>query len=161
IAVRGRGDRIPVFRPISRTAARSPTPHSVIGRARELEILAGRIEKVRAGEDAGVVLIEGDAGLGKSRLATEVARLAGDGGVRVLAAAADAIEQSTPYFAWRPVFAALFEINSDDDARTMAERITRRMAAFPEQERLLPLLSAVMPVQIADTPLTSEMTGEV
>src|SRR5262249_11291138 len=58
-------------------------------------------------------------------------------------------------------FAALFEIGPDDDATTIGDRITHHMAALPEQERLLPLLSGVVPVQIADSPLTSEMTGEV
>ena len=103
ITVRGRSDRIPVFRPVGRTAAPLRIQHSVIGRVRELEILTRQIESARAGEHAGVVLIEGDAGLGKSRLATEAARLARDAGVRVLTAAADAIEQSTAYYAWRPL----------------------------------------------------------
>ena len=161
ISVRGRGDRIPVFRPLGRAAAPRQIQQTVIGRVGELEILTGQIETARAAEHAGVVLIEGDAGLGKSRLVTEVVRLAKDANVRVLAAAADAIEQSTPYYAWRPVFAALFAISPDDDAAAIADRITRHMATFPELERLLPLLSGVVPVQIADTPLTSEMTGEV
>jgi class 3 adenylate cyclase len=161
ISVRGRSDRVPVFRPLRRTAASVRTEHSVIGRVRELDILTRQIESARAGEHAGVVLIEGDAGLGKSRLATEAARLASDAGVRVLTAAADAIEQSTAYYAWRPMFGALFDIGPDDDARAIADRVAHHMAAFPGLERLLPLLSGVLPVQFADTPLTSEMSGDV
>ena len=35
------------------------------------------------------------------------------------------------------------------------------MAELPDVERLAPLLSGVLPVQIPDSPLTAEMTGDV
>jgi class 3 adenylate cyclase/tetratricopeptide (TPR) repeat protein len=161
VTVRGRAEPIAVYRPVGRTAVSGRAQHDVVGRTHELTVLNAQIETARGGGHAGLAILEGEAGLGKSRLVTEVSRRAGEHGLRVFTAAADAIEQSTPYYAWRPVFSALFEIALDDDSQTIRERITRRMARLPALDRLLPLLGGVLSAQIPDTPLTAEMTGEV
>ena len=54
-----------------------------VGRVRELEALERALEAARAGSGA-TVLVEGEAGIGKSRLVSEFARRARDAGVEVL-----------------------------------------------------------------------------
>ena len=67
-----------------------------VGRSDEYRLLAGLIERLAAG--AGyTVLIEGEPGIGKSRLMREAARYAGDRGFATLATNCYEIERATPY----------------------------------------------------------------
>ena len=91
--------------------------------AAELNALAARLDVARSGGHAGVTIIEADAGLGKSKLVNELSRQAVAADVRVLTAAADAIERSTAYYAWRPVVAAMFGIPPDEDASLARNRV--------------------------------------
>ncbi len=160
IPVRGKAAPVDAFRPLGRVTPAARGDVKVIGRRRELEVIGGRLDLARSGEHAGVTIIQGDAGLGKSRLVAEASRLASVHRVNVLTAVADAIEQTTAYYAWRPVFAAIFGVGANDTAATARERVAR-VVELPELERLVPLASVVLPVHIPDTPLTAEMTGDV
>ena len=59
-------------------------------------------------------------------LVNELSRQAAAADVRVLTAAADAIERSTAYLAWRPVVAAMFGIPLDEDASLAATACCNR-----------------------------------
>jgi class 3 adenylate cyclase len=56
----------------------------VIGRDTEAAVLADAFKRVAAGEGREIVLISGEAGIGKTTLATQVARVAFDAGAVVL-----------------------------------------------------------------------------
>src|SRR5262245_13973991 len=68
----------------------------MVGRSRELDRIGGALARVRTGE-GGVVVIGGEAGIGKSRLVAETLRLAEDLGL--LTAQGHCYEQDrlTPY----------------------------------------------------------------
>jgi class 3 adenylate cyclase/tetratricopeptide (TPR) repeat protein len=160
IVVKGREQPVPVFRPRAPAEARAAKTQGIVGREAERARLAAALAALQA-EAGATVVIEAEAGLGKSTLAGELAALAVAGGVQVLVAPSDAIERSTPYFAWRPVAAALLELTPELDQAAARARVDQVMSRFPELEPLVPLLSAVLPVPIPDTALTAEMTGEV
>jgi DNA-binding CsgD family transcriptional regulator len=67
----------------------------VIGRAREREAIAAAL-----GARAGVVTVEGEPGIGKSRLLAHLASEAEDGGAVVLGARASEFERDAPYSLW-------------------------------------------------------------
>jgi class 3 adenylate cyclase/tetratricopeptide (TPR) repeat protein len=161
LRVPGRADPVQVFRPGGRVQRSAPRGTRVIGRQCELNDLAARLDVARSGGHAGLTIIEADAGLGKSKLVNELSRQAAAADVRVLTAVADAIERSTAYYAWRPVLAAMFGLTPDEDTSMARHRVLQEMADLPDIERLAPLLSSVLPVQIPDSPLTAEMTGDV
>ncbi len=69
-------------------------PTDLVDRSRETAVLRRAVDDVVAGR-SGCVLVEGPAGIGKSRLLVEAARLATAGGaVRVLSARGSPLEQS-------------------------------------------------------------------
>ena len=70
----------------------------LVGRAREREALAAALSSARAG--GGIVLIEGEPGIGKSRLLLELQRLGSEAGGVVLSARASEFERDLPYAVW-------------------------------------------------------------
>jgi len=88
--------------------------------------------------------------------------MAGHVGVRVLTAAADAVERATGYYAWRPVFASLLGLSLDPlDPATQERLVLEQIGGLPEIERMAPLLSSVLPIAIPDNDVTAGMSGDV
>ncbi len=129
IKVKGKAHPISIYRP-SATApfaaqTRTPKPQTqIVGRAAERMILADELQNLQRGHSGGVI-IEGEAGIGKSRLLAEALAQARAMNVPCLVGAGDAIEKSSTYHAWGP---------------TLAEQS--------------PLLSAVLPFEFPDNDLT-------
>ncbi len=73
-----------------------------VGRATELEELAARLDAALDGR-AGVVLLAGEPGIGKSRLAAEFGRLAGARAVPVLWGGCTDAADAPAYWPWRRV----------------------------------------------------------
>ena len=71
----------------------------LVGRAREREMMAGALAGAR-GRPGGVLVVEGEPGIGKSRLLLELARIAGGEGCVVLDARASEFERDLPYALW-------------------------------------------------------------
>lgn len=163
VTVKGRAAPVAIFRPIAGRTRLDVAPtvgNTLVGREYERAALAGALAAFRDGGSGGMLLVEADAGLGKSTLVRELAAAATSDGARVLEAAADAIDRATPYYAWRPLFTELFGITGDGDTMAVS-KIGERMRALPQHERLMPLLAAVLPLRLGDTALTAEMTGDV
>jgi class 3 adenylate cyclase/tetratricopeptide (TPR) repeat protein len=156
ISVKGRARPVRVHRPRRLHLPPALESSEMIGREPERALLTDRIERLVAEGETGTVVIEGEAGLGKSRLVAEACRIARARSVRVLEAAADPVERATSYFAWRAMFAGLLRAGSGDERTVLAE-----LAGDPELERLLPLLNGVVPLGIPDNALTAGMPGDV
>jgi AAA ATPase domain len=110
--IKGKPDPITAFAAYdvggSAGQARGVQESTVIGRERELTVLLDGLARVRTGI-GGLVVIEGDAGIGKTTLVNRTVAEATDSGMVVLAGAGDSTDQTTAYFAWRRVFLDLLE----------------------------------------------------
>jgi class 3 adenylate cyclase/tetratricopeptide (TPR) repeat protein len=138
----------------------------LVGRAAERDVLARHLHLLLEGQ-GGRILIEGDAGIGKSRLIAYLLEQAQASGLNYLLGSGEAIEQSTPYHAWRPVFSRLFGLEApaeDADAGSrhdMRSRIQVHLAGIkPELEALAPLLNAVLALDFAENEDTASMNSE-
>jgi tetratricopeptide (TPR) repeat protein len=76
-----------------------------VGRASSVATLRTALTKAREGR-AGVALVGGEAGIGKTSLAEEVRRQAHDAGVRTLWASCSPFEAAPPYWPWVQVLRA-------------------------------------------------------
>ncbi len=152
--------------------ARGVEDLTVIGRERELSILSDGLAKARAGI-GGVVVIEGDAGIGKTTLVNRTIAEASNTGMFVLAGAGDSTDQTTAYLAWRRIFLDLLE-QSDLTLRATAarsslpgsaaepvhgrsEKTTIRLGAFA---RLAPLLEDMLGLEAVDNSETALLRGQ-
>jgi DNA-binding SARP family transcriptional activator/tetratricopeptide (TPR) repeat protein len=97
-------------RPVPASAAAPSTvaagPSDLVDRARETALLRLAVEGLATGTPA-CILIEGPAGIGKSRLLVEALRLADAAGARTLAARASELERSYGFGVVRQLFEPL------------------------------------------------------
>ena len=154
------------------TRARGVQELTIIGRERELTVLLDGLAKARTGIGA-VIVIEGDAGIGKTTLINRTVAEATDSGMVVLSGAGDSTDQTTAYLAWRRVFLDLLE-QSDLTLPTAAARSSLPgLAAEPVNGRsgkttirlgafagLTPLLEDMLGLNALDNGDTALLRGQ-
>jgi len=100
LRVKGKGEAIPAFRVVRALGARRPAQRrmssALVGRAAELRTLTERIERLTGGEGA-IVLVTGEAGLGKSRLLAEAHAHRGRSELRWLEGSSSAFGERLAY----------------------------------------------------------------
>lgn len=166
VRVKGKQDAVRVFEVLERIEIKTlPSDASeMVGRTTERTLLAERLKALRGPKTSSVVLVEGEAGIGKSRLVESLRYEAQVASVTSLTGAGDATENSTPYHAWRSVFAQLFKLDAlpeDKQARRAHVLSETASAVGPELARFAPLLGAVLPLDFQDNELTAQMSGQV
>ena len=152
----------PVYRPRGREeAAATEDEATLVGRRAELGIVEAALKAVGAGARR-ILLIEGEAGIGKSRLVEEIQRLACGAGFTCLLGAADSIEQHTPYRVWRDLLRGLFELDPGIEPSAQRDRVLAELAAIdPAYVERAPLLNDVLGLDLPESRLTSGYEPEV
>ncbi len=170
IKVKGRSALIPVFAPIGQSDAAStgysiaPShSHLMVGRDAERAALADALAALDR-EESRCIVIEGEAGVGKSCLIEQLSQQVDEANrpVRKITcwrAAADSIQQSTPYHVWRAVFREALQLNGVPVA-DQGNHVLAQLESRPDLLALAPLLNVVIPLGIAENSTTSAMAGE-
>jgi class 3 adenylate cyclase/tetratricopeptide (TPR) repeat protein len=129
----------------------------MVGRARELSFIEDKLDLALSGVGQ-IVGISGEAGMGKSRLAAEVIRLAGDKGFAGYAGECQSYGTSTGYLVWRSIWGGLFNL---DESRPVEECIAQVEASLREIEpalaRRLPLMGTLLNITVPDNELTRSL----
>ena len=134
-----------------------PAQANFFGREQECQQFGKALEALSA-KQSQVLIIEGEAGLGKSRLLAEFIAMAQARGFTGLLGAGQSIEQQTPYRAWREVMASYFELDDLSDLDLRRERVQQVVADIaPELRERLPLLNDILNLAIPDTALTQHL----
>jgi class 3 adenylate cyclase/tetratricopeptide (TPR) repeat protein len=101
----------------------------MIGRDAELGLLVGRVMEVVDRESARAVLVTGDAGVGKTRLAQELSRFAGElPGARVLWGRCPPFGEGRDLASVAEMVRTACGIDESDDLDTARERVARTVA---------------------------------
>jgi class 3 adenylate cyclase/tetratricopeptide (TPR) repeat protein len=157
--LKGWAQPVSVFRPRGQKLARPPSG-SLVGRAPEQELLTKRLIGLQQGQ-GGTVLVEGEAGIGKSRLIDGLVEQAAGAPVGTLVGAADAVRSTTPYHPWRPVFESVFGVEDVAEPSERRTRVLDRLRARPDLERLAPLLADVLPLDLPPDEVVGQLRGPV
>ncbi|NTU81380.1 MAG: AAA family ATPase, partial [Chloroflexales bacterium] len=173
LTLKGIAGPVPVFAPLDAAPSSdtSQVPaHALFGRERERRLIVEQISQLARDGHGGALIIEGEAGIGKSALLDDARSLAGEAGVTVLAGAGSPVELPA-YHAWRSVFAGLIpllasgnEMGGDDHGDGAESALARGAIAALAELKLsdfAPLLRAVLPLSLPDTPRTALMVGQV
>jgi class 3 adenylate cyclase/tetratricopeptide (TPR) repeat protein len=150
------------FRSIGESSEGSPAPRArpFVGRVSELEQLGRLLDALGEGRGRPVI-VEGEPGIGKSRLMGEFTRRARQRGLTLLSGAAEAVECSTLYFAWRPILARILGMEHEEDAIARFDRVRARLGVIPGRADLLPLLNPILALDEVDSTVTAPMTGQI
>ncbi|RRR67469.1 MAG: adenylate/guanylate cyclase domain-containing protein [Candidatus Viridilinea halotolerans] len=180
LSLKGFTAPVPVFSPLpdALSLPLNLPEATLIGRTSERQLLAARIAHLRTERSGGIVIIEGEAGLGKSALLNAARELAQQADLIVLNGAGSPLDLP-PYHAWCAIYADLlplltsesidpsgangFAPASADDADQIARELARRALLLLEDLELsefAPLLAAVAPLSMPETAHTAALAGQ-
>ena len=150
---------VPLFRPFDASLPCGGV-RPTVGRVAGLRALCERLDALESG-GGGLVVVEGEPGIGKSQLVDDLIARAASRRFATMVGRADAIDRTTPYHAWRPLFSSLLDLDEDSGTTTRGSRLIDRVLSRPELLRLAPLLNSILLVDLAENELTGQMTGQV
>ncbi|MGD8287811.1 MAG: AAA family ATPase [Gemmatimonadota bacterium] len=161
--VKGSGSPLKVYRPRSVLVEKSASgllggEAALIGRDFECQTLETRLAGLDRASEGGVVVLEGEPGLGKSSLVRHLVAAAQPTSVRTLVGLGEATEQKTAMFAWKPVVSALLGAFVAPDEAAVTERLTALIGA--EWVESLPVLNPVLPIRLRPTPVSQHISPQ-
>jgi class 3 adenylate cyclase/tetratricopeptide (TPR) repeat protein len=170
LRVKGRTEPVEVFhaRDAKKSVVRSKT--ELIGRQEEKTLMAAALQELSRGASHQTLVLQGEAGIGKSRLFEDLIRQAEILDVKMFVGNGDAIEKASPYHAWRPIFNHIFDVETllakgdftQGPQALIEDHVLAKLAEIdPDLVRYAPLVDVILPVSIPDNELTSAMSGEI
>lgn len=145
ILVKGRSAAVPLYRPAENSKIQPPS--QLVGREAEVSILKQALTRLRGGEGQ-VLILEGEAGIGKSRLVKQLLLLARREPILTLVGAGESTEQLAPYRAWRKILEGYFSNTP----------ILRQVQILvPEQANWAPLLNEILSPELPENALTTSL----
>lgn len=161
IRVKGKAGLVRVYRPTHQPSTVVNPPSEMIGRRVEIATIEKILDAVQSGATR-VLLIEGEAGIGKSRLVDKLKFLTRERGLTWLIGNGQSIEQHTPYRAWRDVFNSYFDLDYATEPRERRARVTSLVAQLvPEHAPRLPVLDDVLGLDIPENALTQSLDANL
>ena len=137
----------------SRRPTESAAPEPLVGRDGEVAMIQALAARALAGKGQ-VVCLAGEAGIGKSRLAADVIRMAEGLGFAVFTGACRSHGTSS-YLVWRSIWSDLLELDTSLPIADQAAQLTRRIGRLDGSGQRAPLLGPVVNLPMADSELTA------
>ncbi|MEM7217452.1 MAG: AAA family ATPase [Pseudomonadota bacterium] len=132
----------------------------VVGRKTETARLQQELARfAQGGQGARAIVVEGDAGIGKSTLLRNAAVAAQEMGMDVAISAATSIDQTVAYGVWRGVFSSLFGDGEAANTHSGAKATLLKLG-LEDRLDLIPLLNPVFGMQLAETTMTEQLRGD-
>jgi class 3 adenylate cyclase/tetratricopeptide (TPR) repeat protein len=168
--VKSRVEPVAVFHPLeSKKSIIRPTTE-LIGRLEEKTMMANALQELARGAQHQTIVLQGEAGIGKSRLFEDLVRQAETLHVKMFIGGGDAVEKNSSYRAWRPIFNQILDLEevlanaelTEKDRDLIQARVVEKLTEIdPDLARYAPLMDVLLPVPMPDNDLTSAMSGEI
>jgi len=169
IQVRGRTEPVPVYRILApRAAVGKPRgivglESPMVGRESEFRALREALERLQAGM-GGIVTVVGDAGVGKSRLVTELRKESLPLGLQWVEGRCLSYGTSVAYLLWLDVLRALLEVTVEDPPATVQRVLRERVQRISADrfESVYPYLAHLMslPLEAEEEARLQGLPGE-
>jgi class 3 adenylate cyclase/tetratricopeptide (TPR) repeat protein len=156
IRVKGRSDPIRIFRPQGRRERRAAYSRPLLDRVEERRKLGNALRAWQSGQ-GGTVIVQGEAGIGKSHLLADLVERARLAGGAILAGEGEAITQSTRYSVWRAILARLLDPTAERPAEALGAELRSRLDRDERLRSWAPLLNEILPLGLAENEITSQM----
>lgn len=159
LQVKGTGASMLAFSPAAVTDDfHAPPRRTIIDRISETAMLRSCLDGLKTGTGK-LVLIAGEAGIGKSRLLEDFIGSAQADNHAVLVANATAIERSTPYFVWRAVLRQILQFEGPGDGPRVRRELSEALLENESLLNWLPLLEEVIPLGFSEFAFTEQIVG--
>ena len=165
IRVKGKAESIAVFRPASallqsrqEATRRSASTGVLVGRTTERARMEESLAALQEGR-GGTIVVEGDAGIGKSRLLEDLVERAKEQGVPVLVGQGDAIEKNALYFPWKTVFGRALGLEEKDE-EDQRRALHAHLSAMDEAPDLAPLLNPLLSFVLPESETSAALQGK-
>lgn len=165
--VKGKPQPVNVLRVIAKKSHRSSILHEpyyslpMVGRANELNIVRSKLEQVLQGRGQ-FISITAEAGMGKSRLVSEIIRMARDYNVLGYGGECQSYGTNTSYLVWQNIWRGFFGLDAawslNEQVSILEHQLGKIDAALLPR---LPLLGAVLNLQIPDNELTGSFNAKL
>ena len=139
-----------------RGTARRLSDGGLVGRDRERGAVAASLAQLHSGE-GGTILIEGPAGIGKSRLLKDFVEQAELLGTTIITTTGEEIESATAFYAWRSVLRQLFGGEGSEAERELLAFVATDPWLDDRKGLLAPMVSA----NVEDSDLIAGMEPEL
>ena len=167
--VKGKSAPVQIYQPQGKRVTNSiasmiiPQSRFIIGRSRERQTIHQALLALQ-NRQSKTIIIEGEAGIGKSRLVSDAKLMAGELGLTVFHGTAEAVEKRVAYHTWRDIFAQMFDLGvflALDNKEAQRRHFIDLLDEDEYLLRLAPLLNAVIPFEFPDNESTTQMRGQV
>ena len=167
LTVKGKAATVRIYKPLGHHRPRAQPAAELsqalfVGRQAELSQAVELIDQSSAGQ-LRVLMIEGDSGMGKTALLNEIGNRWVDRGLVGLLGSGQAIEQQTPYLAWREIFASYFDLESlaSPTQASQRQQVEQRIAEIaPHLSERTALLNDLLNLGLAENELTRSFSEE-
>ena len=165
MTVKGKADAVTVFAltGASERRGRRQTRYAlpIVGRRKELDALGAALARSLDGV-GNVVGISAEAGVGKSRLLAEFVRGVRSQGVFAVYGECQSFGSATSYLVWREIWRRLLRVDDELAEPEQVRALEAELANIdPALIPRLPLLGAVLNLQITDNALTAAFDAEL
>lgn len=154
VAARGKREPLELLRLVGeREPPATSFQHAIVGRQHELAWLQERLELALAGQGR-VVRVNGEAGIGKTRLAAELLVRSVPRNTRIITVRCLSYQQSATYAPWSDAMQALCSIPADADQATRAARLRQVLAEAGIDDSWTPIVADLVKLDVDDNPIT-------
>jgi len=167
IIVKGKSEPVPTV--LVREAAAAPAPGAIAERRYDLPLVGRRSELgvaeellKEAARHGRVLVVTGEAGIGKSRFSADVAALAGRLGFAGFAGACEAHATTSSYFVWHGMWRRFFGLDPSWELERQLERLESELARVDARlAPRAPLLGPALKLALPDNDLTAALDPEL
>ncbi len=131
----------------------------IVGRDRELKTGYNAVAQAKNGKGQ-LLIISGVSGIGKTRLAEEIAYHGEMAGLDLLAGTCLSYGHTLAYHPWAELLRAYFDIHPKDPPQARIQAVQRGMAAIDEAD-WSPVIADVLGLNIPDNDLTSALDAKL
>jgi class 3 adenylate cyclase len=158
--LKGKADPIPLYRVESElhsgSKPRTPVLGHLIGRDQEVAELDQCFERLAAQRQGCVLVLTGDAGLGKTRLITEARRMAQSKEIRWLEAGCLSFGRTFSYLPFREILTKIFALNDTEGDADKVLKIRAQLDRLfsADAEQFVPFIARMLSLPLVDSALS-------
>ncbi len=149
-----------VFESLGQRRVEDAGKRAMVGRKAELQQMLERLQQL--GDDptrSALVVVEGEAGIGKSHLCAAFAHAVRAQGLQLALGASDPLDNSAAYRPLRQVFDKLLSLQDTTDAQDRRTRVMRLLADDESTRERVSLLSDLLALGLPPSETEQQMSG--